>query len=65
MSDDVMAWVSDFDQSAAVKLVLELMAVPGRSKQEGRIVDLIRKKLLAAGVAPSNIVTDNSSRGVK
>jgi tripeptide aminopeptidase len=64
MADDVMTWVSDFDQSAAVKLVLELMAVPGRSKQEGRIVDLIRKKLLAAGVAPSNIATDNSIRRI-
>lgn len=52
------------DTSAAVKLVLELMAVPGRSKQEGAIMELIRSKLKAAGVADSQMTHDNSIRRI-
>lgn len=64
MTESPTTWVSEFDRSAAVKLVLELMAVPGRSKQEGRIVDLVRSKLLSAGVKPSNITTDKCTRQI-
>ena len=64
MSEDSMNWASELDRTAAVKLVLELMAVPGRSKQEGRIVELIRSKLLAAGVKPSHITTDKCTREI-
>ena len=55
---------SAFDTSAAVKLVMELMAIPGRSKQEGRVVELIRTRLLAAGVPPSCIETDTAHRRI-
>ena len=65
MSDDSSKWVPEIDRSAAVKLVMELMAVPGRSKQEGPIVELIRSKLLEAGVKPSNISTDTSNRRIQ
>ena len=64
MSDDSTKWVPEIDRSAAVKLVMELMAVPGRSKQEGSIVELICSKLLDAGVKPSNISTDTSNRRI-
>ena len=40
MAEESMKLVTEFDQTAAVKLVLELMAVPGRSKQEGRVVTI-------------------------
>ncbi|WP_010584611.1 M20/M25/M40 family metallo-hydrolase [Schlesneria paludicola] len=64
MAGDAMSWVSKFDSAAAIKLVMELMAIPGRSKQEGNIVELIVSKLLAAGVSPSNITTDNANRRI-
>ncbi len=53
-----------FDQAAAIKLVMELMAIPGRSKQEGRFVEFITSKLLAAGVPQTNITTDNSPKRI-
>ena len=49
---------------AAVSLVMELMAVPGRSKQEGQLVELIRSKLVAAGVPPACIETDTAHRRI-
>ena len=52
------------DRSAAVTLVTELMAIPGRSKQEGRVVELIRTRLLAAGVPPSCIELDTANRRI-
>ena len=64
MTDDSTTLVTELDQSAAVKLAMELMAVPGRSKQEGRIVELIRAKLLEAGVSPSNITIDKSTQEI-
>ena len=64
MQDERMNWASSFDQPAAIKLVMELMAIPGRSKQEGKIVERIVSKLLAAGVSQSNITTDHSNRRI-
>lgn len=64
MASDSMNHVSAFDQSAAIKLVMELMAIPGRSKQEGRVVEVIVSKLLAAGVPASNITTDNATQRI-
>ena len=52
------------DQSAAVALVMELMAVTGRSKQEGQVVAFVRERLLAAGVPESCIETDTSNRRI-
>lgn len=42
----------------AEKLVLELMAVPGKSGEEKNIAALIRKHLTAAGAKPSQIRSD-------
>ena len=52
------------DQTAAVTLVMDLMAVTGRSKQEGQVVAFVRERLLAAGVPESCIETDTSNRRI-
>ena len=52
------------DQSAAVALVMELMAVTGRSKHEGQVVAFVRERLLAAGVPDSCIETDTANRRI-
>jgi len=52
------------DQSAAVALVMELMAVTGRSKHEGQVVAFVRERLLAAGVPESCIETDTANRRI-
>lgn len=44
----------------AQQLVLELMAIPGKSGDEAGVANYIRGQLLAAGVAPEAIVTDNA-----
>ena len=46
----------------AVKLVLDLLAVPGKSGEEGAIRDLIARKAKAVGVPPSTIGGDNAHR---
>lgn len=52
------------DQSAAVALVMELMAITGRSKQEAQVVAFVRERLLAAGVPESCVETDTSNRRI-
>lgn len=48
------------DLDAALTLVLEMMAIPGPSGQEGRIVEYIKKKLRGAGVDAALIGTDGA-----
>ncbi|MDQ3330014.1 MAG: M20/M25/M40 family metallo-hydrolase, partial [Planctomycetota bacterium] len=38
------------------------MAIPGRSGQEGRVVEFVKRSLLRAGVAPGAISTDTAHR---
>ena len=52
------------DRSAAVALAMELMAITGRSKQEGQVVAFVRERLLAAGVPESCIETDTANRRI-
>ncbi len=52
------------DKSAAVALVMELMEVTGRSKREGEVASLVRKRLLEAGVPESCIETDTANRRI-
>jgi len=47
------------DLDRALDLVLRLMAVPGRSGEEGRVVDLITTELRRAGARASDIETDD------
>ncbi len=46
--------------SRAKQLVLELMAIPGRSGEESAVADFVRQKLLAAGAPADAIRTDNA-----
>lgn len=55
---------SQIDRSAAVKRVLEMMAIPGRSKLEGRIIDYIRTQLLDAGISPSQLTFDDCIKSI-
>ena len=50
------------DQARAQKLVLELMAIPGKSGEEAEVAEYIRKKLLAAGATQDAVVTDNANK---
>ena len=50
------------DLKRAQQLVLELMAIPGKSGDEAAVADYIRGKLIAAGAAASDIVTDNAHK---
>ena len=47
---------------SAVNLVMRMMAVPGRSGQESRIAEFIRRQLRKAGAPAAAIDTDNAHR---
>ena len=64
MTDDSGGSGLSIDKSAAVALVMELMAITGRSKQEGQVVSFIRERLLAAGASASCIETDSANRRI-
>ena len=46
----------------AFQLVMQLMAIPGKSGEEGQVADFIRQKLLDAGAPESAIRTDTAHR---
>ncbi|MCE9608190.1 MAG: M20/M25/M40 family metallo-hydrolase [Planctomycetia bacterium] len=48
------------DANKALELVLRLMALRGRSGEEGRVVELIRSELIAAGANAADIETDDA-----
>lgn len=50
------------DESRATDLVMQLMAIEGRSCEEGRVADFIRDRLLEAGAKPSAIQHDSAHR---
>ena len=52
----------DIDEAAAVELVTELIGIPGKSGQEGQVVEAIRRRLRAAGVPAKAITTDSAHR---
>lgn len=52
---------SDGD-AEALQMVTEMMAIPGRSGEEAAIMDYIRGKLIAAGVAANALATDEAHR---
>lgn len=56
------AAAGDIDANRALDLVMELMAVPGKSREERRIVELIAKKLRKAGVPASALRIDGTHR---
>src|SRR5215213_4589061 len=48
--------------SEALALVMEIMAIPGRSGEEGAIMDFIRGKLIRAGVPQNALSFDDANR---
>src|SRR5690348_6423351 len=50
------------DLGAALERVLKLMAIPGKSGEEGRVVEFITRQLRKAGVPASAITTDDTHR---
>ncbi|QDU95121.1 M20/M25/M40 family metallo-hydrolase [Lignipirellula cremea] len=48
------------DLSRAFDLVMEMMAIPGKSCEEGAIADWVEQRLLAAGALPEQIVRDTA-----
>lgn len=50
------------DAKAAERLVTEMIAIPGKSGEEGRVVEFIRKKLKSIGVPDSAVTTDSANR---
>jgi len=56
------ATLPEISPSAALDLVTTLMAVPGKSREEGRIAELICKRLVAAGIPDEAIVTDSAHK---
>ncbi len=57
-------WLDGQDAASrrAVSLVLDLMAIPGTSGQEGRAVEYIIDRLRSAGVSEASIKTDQAHR---
>ena len=51
-----------FARDAAIQLVADLIAIPGKSTQEGRVVAFILKKLKQAGVPDSQITIDDAHK---
>jgi tripeptide aminopeptidase len=50
------------DLNAALKLVMELMAIPATSGQEAPVAELITNKLLAAGARPRDVRQDTAHK---
>ena len=48
------------DLAAAEQLILDLLPIPGKSGEEGKVVAFIKEKLIAAGAPESAIATDNA-----
>ncbi len=46
----------------ALALVMEMMAIPGRSGEEAAVMDFIRGKLLDAGIQQSALSFDDANR---
>lgn len=59
-----MTVCSSIDRTAAVRRVMELIAIPGRSKQEASVIQFIRAQLVQSGVPGSCIETDTAHRRI-
>ena len=62
MPEDATETLAGLDVRRATELVLELMAIPGASGDEGDVADAIERELLAAGAKPSMIRRDRVNR---
>lgn len=46
----------------ALKLVMDMMAIPGRSGEEGAVAEFIREQLVAAGIDAAELKSDDANR---
>jgi tripeptide aminopeptidase len=53
---------SPVSDAEALKMVMQMMAIPGRSGEEAAIMDFIRGKLAEAGVPANALTTDDAHR---
>ena len=51
-----------FNHTAAIQLVTDLIAIPGKSTQEGRVIQFLRDELHRAGVPDSQITLDDANK---
>jgi tripeptide aminopeptidase len=58
--DKKIAEFSEPDTKAAVQAVMQLMAIPGVSGQEGQVAEFIRRRLLDAGVPAASLRHDTA-----
>ena len=52
--------IPELDENRAIQLIMDLLPLDGLSGKENLISNVVREKLLAAGVPASSIVTDNA-----
>jgi tripeptide aminopeptidase len=57
-----VATKSSISDAEALALVMEMMAIPGRSGEEAAIMNFVRSKLIDAGVPPSALSFDDANR---
>ena len=50
------------DEKSAVALVTEMIAIPGKSREEGKIAAFLRRKLRQAGISASAILDDGVNK---
>ena len=54
--------MTHFSHTAAIQLVTDLIAIPGKSTQEGRVVQFLRDALKHAGVPDSQVTIDDANK---
>lgn len=54
---------ANLDPRRADQLILDLLPIPGKAGEEGKVAEFIRQQLLAAGADEKAIVFDNANRG--
>lgn len=62
MTDTKTEPLPGISSQAALDLVTTMMAVPGKSREEGRVAEFIRRRLAEAGVRADAIVTDKAHK---
>ncbi|MFM9963493.1 MAG: M20/M25/M40 family metallo-hydrolase [Planctomycetaceae bacterium] len=51
-----------FNHTDAIQLVTDLIAIPGKSTQEGRVIQFLRDALSHAGVSDSQVLLDDANQ---
>jgi tripeptide aminopeptidase len=62
MAKSSSASAPEINSKAALELVMEMIAIPGKSCEEGRVVEYIRKRLKDAGIPDSAVINDSTPK---